>query len=141
VDLRDRYGLKERIRMIASGKLMMPGDVAWAICAGADFVTSARGFMFSLGCIQALKCNRNTCPTGITTHQPHLQRGLVVEDKYLKVAHYARSVIREVEMIAHSVGVAEPRQMRRRHVRIVRADGSSTRLNESRPSYNTNAAL
>ncbi|MFN2310295.1 MAG: glutamate synthase-related protein, partial [Gammaproteobacteria bacterium] len=85
--------------------------------------------------------NRNTCPTGITTHQPHLQRGLVVEDKYLKVAHYARSVIREVEMIAHSVGVAEPRQMRRRHVRIVQADGSSTRLNESRPSYNTNAAL
>jgi glutamate synthase domain-containing protein 2 len=140
VDLRDRYGLKERIRMIASGKLMMPGDVGWAICAGADFVTSARGFMFSLGCIQALKCNRNTCPTGITTHQPHLQRGLVVEDKYLKVARYARSVIREVEMIAHSVGVAEPRQMRRRHVRVVQADGSSVRLNESRPSYNTHAA-
>ena len=141
VDLRDRYGLKGRIRMIASGKLMMPGDVAWAICAGADFVTSARGFMFSLGCIQALKCNRNTCPTGVTTHQPHLQRGLVVEDKYLKVAHYARSVIREVEMIAHSVGVTEPRQMRRRHVRVVQEDGSSTRLNESRPSYNTNTAL
>ena len=141
VDLRDRYGLKERIRMIASGKLMMPGDVAWAICAGADFVTSARGFMFSLGCIQALKCNRNTCPTGITTHQPHLQRGLVVEDKYLKVAHYAQSVIRDVEMIAHSVGVAEPRQMRRRHVRIVQADGTSIRLNESRPSYNTTATL
>ncbi|MEI4231448.1 FMN-binding glutamate synthase family protein [Roseovarius sp. D22-M7] len=141
VDLRDRYGLKERIRMIASGKLMVPGDVAWAICAGADFVTSARGFMFSLGCIQALKCNRNTCPTGITTHDPRLQRGLVVEDKYKKVAHYAQSVISEVEMIAHSVGVTEPRQMRRRHVRVVQADGSSIRLNESRPSYNTNTAL
>lgn len=141
VDLRDRYGLKERIRMIASGKLMVPGDVAWAICAGADFVTSARGFMFSLGCIQALKCNRNTCPTGITTHDPHLQRGLVIEDKYRKVANYARSLIADVEMIAHSVGVAEPRQMRRRHVRMVQADGSSIRLNETRPSYNTNAAL
>ncbi|WP_101068335.1 FMN-binding glutamate synthase family protein [Roseovarius salinarum] len=134
VDLRDGHGLKERIRVIASGKLVNPSDVAWAICAGADFVTSARGFMFSLGCIQALKCNRNTCPTGVTTHNPRLQAGLVVEDKYLKVAHYARSVINEVEMIAHSVGVAEPRQMRRRHVRIVQGDGTSVPFNQIRPS-------
>jgi len=136
VDLRDTYGLKDRIRVIASGKLVNPGDVAWAICAGADFVTSARGFMFSLGCIQALKCNRNTCPTGITTHDPRFQAGLVVEDKYKKVAHYAKSVIKEVETIAHSVGVAEPRLMRRRHVRIVQADGSSMPMNKIRPSYN-----
>ncbi|MBC7165424.1 MAG: FMN-binding glutamate synthase family protein [Roseovarius sp.] len=135
VDLRDRHGLKERIRMIASGKLINPGDVAWAICAGADFVTSARGFMFALGCIQALKCNRNTCPTGITTHDRHLQRGLVVEDKYMKVAHYAKSIIKEVEMIAHSVGVPEPRLMRRRHVRMVQADGSSIPFNKIRPSF------
>ena len=91
--------------------------------------------MFSLGCIQALKCNKNTCPTGITTHHPHLQAGLVVEDKYLKVAHYAKSVIKEVETIAHSVGVPEPRQMRRRHVRLVQADGSSIPMNKMRPSY------
>ena len=134
VDLRDQHGLKDRIRIIASGKLINPGDVAWAICAGADFVTSARGFMFSLGCIQALKCNRNTCPTGITTHDPRLQRGLVVEDKYKKVANYAKVIIKEVEMIAHSVGVAEPRQMRRRHVRLVLADGTSIPFNKIRPS-------
>merc|ERR1711960_7783 len=121
VDLRDLAGLHERIRIVAAGKLVAPGDVAWAICLGADFVTSARGFMFSLGCIQALKCNRNTCPTGITTHDPRLQKGLVVEDKYVKVANYAKSIIKEVETIAHSVGVSEPRQMRRRHVRIVQA--------------------
>ncbi len=135
VDLRDRHGLKDRIRIIAAGKLVNPGDVAWAICAGADFVTSARGFMFSLGCIQALKCNRNTCPTGITTHDPHLQAGLVVEDKYKKVANYAKQVIKEVETIAHSVGVAEPRLMRRRHVRIVQADGTSVPMNKFRPSF------
>ena len=76
--LRDGRGLKDRIRLIASGKLVNPGDVAWALAAGADFVTSARGFMFSLGCIQALKCNKNTCPTGITTHDPRFQKGLVV---------------------------------------------------------------
>ena len=136
VDMRDRHGLKERIRIVASGKLVNPSDVAWALCAGADFVTSARGFMFSLGCIQALKCNRNTCPTGITTHAPHLQAGLVVEDKFEKVANYAKSVIKEVETIAHSVGVAEPRLMRRRHVRIVQADGTSIPFNKIRPSYN-----
>jgi glutamate synthase domain-containing protein 2 len=141
VDLRDRHGLKQRIRMIASGKLINPGDVAWALCAGADFVTSARGFMFALGCIQALKCNRNTCPTGITTHDPDLQRGLVVEDKYVKVANYARSVIKEVETIAHSVGVAEPRLMRRRHVRLVQADGTSIAFNKIRPSYNPDTPL
>jgi glutamate synthase domain-containing protein 2 len=134
VDLRDLAGLHDRIRIVASGKLVAPGDVAWAICLGADFVTSARGFMFSLGCIQALKCNRNTCPTGITTHVPSLQKGLVVKEKEKRVAAYARSVIHEVETIAHSVGVAEPRQMRRRHVRIVRDDGTSVQMNELYPS-------
>ncbi|ATG48156.1 FMN-binding glutamate synthase family protein [Celeribacter ethanolicus] len=135
VDLRDKYGLHDRIRIVAAGKLVNPADVAWAICAGADFVCSARGFMFSLGCIQALKCNKNTCPTGITTHDPHLQRGLVVQDKYKKVAAYATATIHELEMIAHSVGVLEPRQMRRRHVRIVQADGTSVPLDRLVPSY------
>ncbi|PYG29453.1 FMN-binding glutamate synthase family protein [Pelagimonas varians] len=134
-DLRDQYNLHDRIRIIASGKLINPGDVAWAICAGADFVTSARGFMFSLGCIQALKCNKNTCPTGITTHDKGLQKGLVVQEKDNRVAAFAQSIIYEVETIAHSVGVAEPRLMRRRHVRIVRDDGSSARMNTMSPSF------
>ncbi|MGE4325625.1 MAG: FMN-binding glutamate synthase family protein [Pseudodonghicola sp.] len=134
-NIRDEHGLKDRVRLIASGKLINPGDVAWALAAGADFVTSARGFMFALGCIQALKCNKNTCPTGVTTHDPHLQKGLVVERKYIRVARYARGLIDEVETIAHSVGVAEPRQMRRRHVRIVQADGTSIPMNEILPSY------
>ena len=136
VNLRDRQGLKDRIRIIASGKLVNPGDVAWALAAGADFVTCARGFMFSLGCIQALKCNRNTCPTGITTHNPRFQKGLVVENKYKRVANYAREIVHEVETIAHSVGVTEPRKLRRRHVRIVLSDGTSRPMNEILPSYN-----
>ncbi|HBZ44329.1 MAG TPA: FMN-binding glutamate synthase family protein [Maritimibacter sp.] len=139
VDLRDQRGLHDRIRIIASGKLVNPSDVAWAICAGADFVVTGRGFMFSLGCIQALKCNKNTCPTGVTTHDKGLQRGLVPTDKATKVAAFARNMSREVETIAHSVGVAEPRQMRRRHVRIVQADGRSIPMNEIYPSYSTHA--
>jgi glutamate synthase domain-containing protein 2 len=134
-DLRDEYGFRDRIRLIASGKLVNPGDVAWALAAGADFVTSARGFMFSLGCIQALKCNKNTCPTGITTHDPRFQKGLVVEDKYKRVARYASEIIHEVETIAHSVGVTEPRKLRRRHVRIMQENGLSRPMNEIMPSY------
>jgi len=137
VDLRDEFGFKDRIRVIASGKLVNPGDIAWALAAGADFITSARGFMFSLGCIQALKCNKNTCPTGITTHDPRFQKGLVVERKYQRVANYAKSIIKEVETIAHSVGVSEPRLMRRRHVRIVQPNGRSVPMNKIHPSYNT----
>lgn len=131
-ELRDEFGLKDRIRLIASGKLVNPGDVAWALAAGAEFVTSARGFMFSLGCIQAMKCNKNTCPTGITTHDPRFQKGLVVEDKWKRVANYAKGIAKEVETIAHSVGVGEPRLIRREHVRIVQENGTSLPMNTLR---------
>jgi Glutamate synthase domain 2 len=65
VDKIMQCGLEDRIKVVASGKMITPSDVAWAICAGADFVTSARGFMFAIGCIQSLKCNKNTCPNGV----------------------------------------------------------------------------
>ena len=139
-NLRDEFGLKDRIRLVASGKLVNPGDIAWAMAAGADFVTSARGFMFALGCIQALKCNKNTCPTGITTHNPRFQKGLVVEEKYKRVARYAKEITKEVETIAHSVGVAEPRLIRRRHVRLVQPNGRSVPMNEIYPSYSATTA-
>ncbi len=126
-------GLRGRIRLVASGKLITPSDVAWALAAGADFITCARGFMFSLGCIQALKCNKNTCPTGITTHDKRLQHGLVPETKSVKVTNYAKNLIHEVEIIAHSVGVKEPREIGRRHVRIVKSSGVSIPLNELAP--------
>lgn len=126
--------LKERIRVIASGKLVDPGEVAWALAAGADFANTARGFMFALGCIQAMQCNKNTCPTGITTHDPDLQRGLVPMDKAKRVANFHRNLIKEVEMIAHSCGVKHPRALRRRHVRVV-GDSRSRDLTEHYPSH------
>ncbi|MBR9825115.1 MAG: FMN-binding glutamate synthase family protein [Alphaproteobacteria bacterium] len=127
-----RKGLRDRIRIIASGKLIIPGAVAWALASGADFVQCARGFMFSLGCIQALKCHENTCPTGVTTHKKSLQRGLVVKEKSDKVAEYARTVIEHVEMIAHSCGVADPRGLKRKHVRIVQEHGRSVPMTDMR---------
>ena len=132
-DIFSRYGLRERIKIIASGKRVTPASVAWAICAGADFVNTARGFMFSLGCIQSLKCNKNTCPTGITTHNPRLQRGLDPQDKKVKVANYCRNLVHEVEVIAHSCGVDEPRLLGRKHVRIVQDTGKSVPFDELYP--------
>jgi glutamate synthase domain-containing protein 2 len=132
-DILHRHGLRQRIRLIASGKLVNPSDVAWALATGADFVVSARGFMFALGCIQAMRCNRNTCPTGITTHDRRLQSGLVPKTKAERVANYARGLIHEVEVMAHSCGVAEPRALRRHHVRIVQANGRSIPMDELWP--------
>jgi glutamate synthase domain-containing protein 2 len=128
VDLVAAHGLRERIRIIASGKLITPAEVAWALCAGADFVNSARGYMMSLGCIQALQCNKNTCPTGITTHDPKLQRGLVPEDKAKRVTRYAKGMHKELEIIAHACGVPEPRQLNRTHCAIVQEDGVAVDL-------------
>ena len=133
VDILTKYRLRDRIRVIASGKLITPGEVAWALCAGADFVNSARGFMFALGCIQALQCNKNTCPTGVTTHDPDLQKGLNPVDKAERVYRYAQSVRKEVGIIAHSCGVPEPRGLRRFHCRVVQNNGVSLPLNELYP--------
>jgi glutamate synthase domain-containing protein 2 len=121
--------LKERVRVVASGKLVTSARAAWALCVGADFVNTARGFMFALGCIQALRCHQNTCPTGITTHNRRLQRGLVVEEKYLRVANYCRNMNKEIDMIAHSCGCGHARELRREHVRIVRSADQSVALN------------
>src|SRR5258708_30505235 len=118
-------GLKNRIRLVASGKLVTSARAAWALCVGADFVNTARGFMFSLGCIQALRCHTNTCPTGITTHNHRLQRGLVVEEKFQRVANYAMGMNHDIEMIAHSCGCRHARDLSRDHVRSVPAGGQS----------------
>jgi glutamate synthase domain-containing protein 2 len=133
VDTVVKHGLRERIKVIASGKMIVPSAVAWAFCAGADFVVSARGFMFALGCIQAMQCNRNTCPTGVTTHNPRLQRGLDPVDKAERVYRFATNMAREVGMIAHSCGVSEPRRLKRSHCRIVTETGRSVLLSELYP--------
>lgn len=132
-DILHKYNLRDRVKIIASGKKITPSEVAWALCTGADFINSARGFMFSLGCIQALKCNKNTCPTGITTHNPRLQKGLDPEDKKVKVANYCMNLRHEVEVIAHSCGVSEPRRLRRMHVRVVQNNGRSLPMIELYP--------
>ncbi len=133
VDSLVNHDLRERIKVIASGKLINPSEVAWALCMGADFIVSARGFMLALGCIQALQCNRNTCPTGIATHDEKLQKGLVAEQKSSRVHNYVKNIVHEVGLIAHACGVRSPRELNRNHARVVLANGTSVSLAEIYP--------
>lgn len=120
-----KYKLRERIRVVVAGKLVSPGSIAEALANGADFVNSARGFMFALGCIQAMKCNKNTCPTGITTHDKKLQRGLDPTDKSNRVAYYHKNLTDSVEMIAHSCGVSCAKALSTSHYKIVTFSNNS----------------
>ncbi len=138
VDLLNKYALKDRVKVICSGKLITPSGVAWALCMGADLVVSARGFMFALGCIQALQCNKNTCPTGITTHDKKLQSGLDPDNKANRVANYVQNMNYGVGMIAHSCGVREPRQLKRYHARVMTYTGKSIPFNEIYPEQAPN---
>ncbi len=140
VDILVRHDLRDRVRVICSGKLITPAEVAWAYCAGTDFVVSARGFMFALGCIQAMKCNKNTCPTGITTHDARLQKGLNPEEKSHRVANFVKKIRYGVGIISHSCGVRHPRALKRYHVRIVQATGKSQPLDELHPPADQKAA-
>jgi glutamate synthase domain-containing protein 2 len=133
IDALNRHGLRQRVKVICSGKMITPTEVAWALCMGVDFVVSARGFMFSLGCIQAMQCNKDTCPTGVTTHNPRLQKGLNPEFKAVRVMNYQRNMEYEVGIIAHSCGVPEPRHLRRFHARVVTENGLSIGLDELYP--------
>ena len=129
-DILERRGLRDRIRIIASGKLITPAEVAWAYCAGADVVNTGRGFMFSIGCIQALRCHTNSCPTGVTTHKKSLHGGLDPKVKSVRAANYVEKMRKDVAMIAHSCGAAHARDLKRFHVRIVQEDGTSAPLDE-----------
>lgn len=130
VNILIQRGLRKRIKVIASGKLIVPSRVAWALALGADFIASARGNMFALGCIQALQCNKDTCPTGITTHNKKLQQGLDPRDKSTRVANYNHNLHHDLALIAHSCGVSEPRQLKPTHVRIVLDSGLSLSLDK-----------
>jgi glutamate synthase domain-containing protein 2 len=134
VDILTAHTLKDRIKIIASGKLLVPRKPAWALAAGADFIVSARGFMFALGRIKALQCNKNAWPTGITTHKKALQDGLIPEDKAKRVANVANKLLYGAGLITHSCGVKKPRALNRKHVRIIEHSGRSTPFTEIDPT-------
>ncbi len=96
-------GVRDRLKLNAAGKLISPGKQILAMALGADAIYTARGFMLALGCIQALQCGNNTCPVGITTHDPALMAGLVIDAKAVRVANYVHALEHEfVQLLAAS---------------------------------------
>lgn len=110
------FGLRDKIRVIASGRIVSAFDLLAKLCIGADAGNSARGMMFALGCIQALKCNNNTCPTGVATQDPYLTRGLVVEDKKTRVYSYHRKTVKAVQEMMAAMGLKHADELRPWHL-------------------------
>lgn len=109
-------GLKDEIRLAASGKQISAFALASSMALGADWVNTARGFMFSLGCIQSLNCHKNTCPTGIATSHPALQRGLVVSDKAERVYHFHKNTVAALMEVVGAAGCEHPSELNPRHI-------------------------
>jgi glutamate synthase domain-containing protein 2 len=98
------FGIRNKIRVICSGKIISGYSIIKAIALGADMCNSARGFMFSLGCIQALRCNNNECPTGVATQNKMLMKGLVVTDKSERVYHFHKNTLHAANELLAAAG-------------------------------------
>ena len=101
-----RYDLKKKIKIIAGGKVISASNLLKMLALGANICNSARGFMFSIGCIQALRCNTNDCPTGVATQEKMLVKGLVVTDKSERVYHFHRNTIHAAMELMAACGVS-----------------------------------
>ena len=99
-----KLGIRDKIRIICSGKIISGYSILRAIALGADICNSARGFMFSLGCIQALRCNNNECPTGIATQNKMLMKGLVVREKFDRVYHFHKNTLHSANELLAAAG-------------------------------------
>lgn len=111
-----KYGVRNRVKLIASGKLTSPDKVAVALAMGADLVNIARGFMISVGCIMAEICHTNHCPAGVATTDSKLQEGLVIEEKQYRVANYVISLREGLFNLAAAAGIDTPTKFERKHI-------------------------
>ncbi len=110
------FDLKQHIKLFTSGKIFTGFHIFRAMALGADACYSARAMMLALGCIQALECNQNTCPTGVATQDPELVAGLKVSDKKVRVANYHKETVQSfVELLAAS-GMDHPSKIGRNHI-------------------------
>ncbi|NBW68259.1 MAG: FMN-binding glutamate synthase family protein, partial [Betaproteobacteria bacterium] len=109
-------GLREQIRVGASGKIISAFDMARAFALGADWCNSARGFMFALGCIQAQTCHTGNCPTGVTTQDPKRQMALVVPSKAERVENFHRHTLEALQELLEAAGLNDPSEFSPRHI-------------------------
>ena len=109
-------GLRERIKVGASGKIITAFDIAKTMAMGADWCNSARGFMFALGCIQAQSCHTGTCPTGVTTQDALRQRALVVPSKAERVHQFHHSTLHALSELIAAAGLTHPEDIKPEHI-------------------------
>ena len=107
-DALNGFGIKDQIKIIASGKVITGFDIIRNLSLGADLCNSARGMMFALGCIQALECHANTCPTGVATQDEKLMKGLVPEEKSIRVARFQHETVKSAMDLMASAGISHP---------------------------------
>jgi glutamate synthase domain-containing protein 2 len=134
-------GLRERMRLIASGKVATGYDMLTKIALGADTCNSARAMMFALGCIQSLQCNTDKCPTGIATQNKHRWKSLDVPDKSLRVSNFHRRVLSDFAEIVGALGLNRPEELNASHVRKYTDIGVSKSFAEIYPMVKTGELL
>jgi len=110
------FGIRDEMKLIASGKILSGFHMVRAMALGADTCNTARAMMMALGCIQALECNKNTCPTGVATQDPYFMKGLVVEDKKTRVANYHKNTVESFVELIGATGLDHPDKINRSHV-------------------------
>ena len=109
-------GLRDKIKLGASGKLVTAFDIAKALALGADWANSARGFMFAIGCIQAQACHTNHCPVGVATQDKLRQRSLNVTDKTARVARFHKNTLKALAEMTGAAGLSHPREFLPHHL-------------------------
>ncbi len=119
--------LRAHIKLGVAGKIVSAFDIVRAMCLGADWCNSARGFMFALGCIQAQTCHTGTCPTGVTTQDPQRQKALVVPDKADRVFHFHKNTLNALAELVAAAGLSHPNQLQPHHL-VKRVSESEIRL-------------
>ena len=110
------FNIRQHIKIIATGKILSGFHLVRAMALGADICNSARAMMMAMGCIQALVCNRNTCPTGIATQDPQLVAGLVVKEKKVRVANYHEETVKSFVELLGAGGMDTPGELTRSHI-------------------------
>lgn len=133
VDALNGFDLKKEIHVIAAGKVITAFDIFRVMCLGADLCNSARGMMLALGCIQALRCDTNDCPTGITTSRPDLVRGLVVREKWERVRNYQHEAVKDFLALLAAAGLTAVNQLDRSRIHKRVSPDTVRRMDEIHP--------
>src|SRR5690606_27463172 len=126
-----KYGVRDKVKIFASGMLATADRMAIALSLGADLIYVARAAMNTVGCINAGKCHTNLCPVGITSHLPHLEAGVVVEEKKFRTANYLTTMREGLFMLGASCGIPSPSKFSKKHVVLRTADHDVKKVNEN----------